>query len=230
MNRDPSEILNRLLIEGQTVGLSFPWHRSKNAYKWLIAESLLRRTTRTAALRAYRELLRVYPSWVALSRASEEDVAGAVAWMGLGRQRARQLVALARAITERFHRRVPKTRAELLQLPGVGNYTADAIMLYVRNEKAFPIDANVQRVLRRALGMPTPVGTRHSEPYRDRPMEALRELAVQTYTASELATIHRAILHMAWASCRPHPQCGYCPLRSVCFFLSNPHSRDSSSR
>ncbi len=213
------EIGDRLLEHGKDVGPFLPWHHSADPYHWLVAEALLRRTTRTAAHKAFVSLIEAYPGWTALLAAPPEGIAERIAWVGLGNQRSRQLKALAKKIMEELDGVVPCTRDALLALPGVGLYVADAVMLYSCGREAFPIDANVKRVVRRVIGLPTPIGTRHSEPYRDPWLRRVVTHFLAVYEVSQLVDIHRGILHIAWVACKPRPNHSLCPLRQVCTYV-----------
>ena len=205
--------LARLFLEqGQSFGSLLPWHASKNFYHWLVAESLLRRTTRTAARKAFQTLIEAYPTWQALAAAPEEEIARKIAWTGLGNQRSKHLKALARSLIERGGENPPCTREALLKLPGVGHYIADAVLLYACGKKAFPIDSNVQRVFRRVMGLPVPKGTRHSDPYLDPLVKAAVEKIMRLHSQATLVHIHRGILRIVWETCRPRPNCASCAL------------------
>lgn len=223
----------RLLEHGRAVGPFLPWHGSEDPYLWLVAESLLRRTTRTAAHKAFKELVESYPTWRALSAAPQEEVAKRIAWVGLGNQRSQQLKAMATAVTAELDGAALCSRDTLLKLPGVGSYIADAVLLHVCTQKAFPIDANVQRVLRRVVALPTPMGTRHSNPYRDPWVKKAIDYIVPQYTAAELGHIHRGTLHLAWETCRPKPKCTPCALKDICKYalgvLSTTNTKDGNS-
>jgi A/G-specific adenine glycosylase len=208
----------RCLLEyGRAIGPFMPWHGSANPYHWLVAEVLLRRTTRSAAQRAFDDLVRAFPTWEALAQASRDEILERIAWLGLGNQRSRHLRAMALTVTEKFETRDLCNEQALLDLPGVGRYIADAVRLHVCQEKILPIDASLQRVVRRVMGLPTPTRTAHSDPYRDRWVEKATNWVIRTHSADELATIHRSILYVAWENCRPdNPRCSSCPLMDFC--------------
>lgn len=208
--------LRALLRVGRTVGPFMPWHHSADAYNWLVAESLLRRTTRTAAQKAYSALIAKYPRWDALNSATHEEIIELIGWVGLGNQRAKHLKALAGAMVNHQASEAMCERSRLLRLPGVGDYIADAVLLYVCHERRFPIDPNIQRVFRRVIGLPTAIGTRHSVPYDDPWLARVSEHLSRYYTAEKLIDIHRGVLYVAWTTCRPRTDCPACPLQRHC--------------
>lgn len=197
LTRNDYKIL-RKSIEGLTAygkekGPFLPWHFSKEGYHWIVAESLLRRTTRTAAEKAYSELIARYSSWKNLSEAPNSDIKSIVAWLGLGQQRSDQLKKLSGAIVGQYGGETPKGRDKLLGLPGVGDYIADAVMLYVHRRKFFPIDPNIQRVIRRNLSHPTPIGTRHSTPYSDQLIQEFAGYALKRLKIEDIICLHRGV-------------------------------------
>jgi len=216
-----AELAARLIETGRAVGPLMPWHHSADPYHWLIAESLLRRTTRTAAHKAFLSLIADYPDWPSLLSASETDIRQRIAWVGLGAQRSKQFKALAHSIQVLHAGTVPRLREELLTLPGVGLYIADAVRLYAFEQTAFPIDPNVQRVYRRVMRLPTPRGTRHTDPYRDPHTLSFAAYLVNNFSTQELQDAHRGLLHIAWTTCRPIPACEYCPLGLTCAYAND---------
>jgi A/G-specific adenine glycosylase len=212
--------LDYLCDIGQERGPFLPWHTVDQPYNWLVAESLLRRTTRTAAQKAYSSLVREYPDWESLSTASQDEIAAHISWVGLGKQRARQLKAMAIKVVSDLGADMLGDRQKLESLPGVGPYIAEAVLLYVYRQRHFPIDANIQRVLRRIAGLPTPIGTRHSNPYRDPYVQRACQYIISRFTNNELISLHRGLLIVAWENCRPRPQCNNCPLSKLCGYKS----------
>jgi A/G-specific adenine glycosylase len=203
---------------GKETGPFLPWHFSNNSYNWLVAECLLRRTTRTAAEKAYSELINKYPSWSSLARADSSNIKSIIAWIGLGQQRSNQLKKLSKKVIDSYKGEVPKNRDKILALPGVGDYIADAVMLYVHKRKFFPRDSNIQRVIRRNLRRPTPIGTRHSTPYKDRVAQKYAEYVLRKYNIDGITCLHRGHLIVSWNFCRPKPICSKCILEGSCLY------------
>lgn len=210
-----------LIKIGHEIGPFLPWHFSENGYHWLIAECLLRRTTRSAAEKAYNQLLNDYPSWESLAEASIEDIKKRIAWIGLGQQRSTQLKNLSETMVLEYNSEIPNKRKQLLSLIGIGDYIADAILLYVHKKKYFPIDPNIQRVIRRILGRPTSIGTRHSTPYSDAVLKRFSVYVLRKYQVEDIVNLHRGMLLVSWEVCRPKPNCDKCNLNSICIFYHN---------
>lgn len=212
------EATNCLIQIGHDIGPFLPWHHSTDGFHWLVAECLLRRTTRSAAEKAYSSLIGTYTSWYSLADAPAQDIKAHIGWIGLGQQRSSQLKKLAEIIVERYGCSTPRTRKSLKGLPGIGDYIADAILLYVHRIKAFPIDPNIQRVMRRILGRPTSIGTRHSTPYKDPLLTDFSSYVRRKYLVDDLIKLHRGLLSVSWDVCRPKPKCVACTLNSICTF------------
>lgn len=123
----------------------FPWRRTDNPYRILVSEIMLQQTQADRVVRKYKEFIRRFPDARSLSRASVRDVL--VAWQGLGYNR--RAVALHRAaieIVRRFHGRVPRSYEDLRSLPGIGDYTAGAIMVFAYDSPSVMIETNIRSV------------------------------------------------------------------------------------
>jgi A/G-specific adenine glycosylase len=128
-----------------------PWRRTRDPYRIWISEAMLQQTRVETVIPYYRRFLDRFPSVRALASAPVEDVLAA--WSGLGYyRRARSLRDAARTILERHAGRFPSRREELLELPGVGPYTAGAIASIAFDHPEPLVDGNVARVFSRLLG------------------------------------------------------------------------------
>jgi endonuclease III len=193
------------------------WHHSRDPYEWFVAELLLRRTIRTAAERAFEELISKYTNWKDLANARRSEIKDLVSCVGLGNQRSKHLLALASKILEDYDGSVPIKRDRLTELPGVGEYTTDAIHLYVHGLTAFPMDAGIQRALRRLDAKAIPENTEHTNPYQDPYLHQIATSLCQEVSSSDLAAVHRGTLAVSWKFCKKEePICTECCLESVC--------------
>jgi len=208
--------LERLLKLGLERYPFLPWHTSEDPFVWLVAELLLRRTTRTAATRVFAALIHAYPTPKILAQASQDEVRRYVSQLGLGNVRSKHLVELAQQLVRKHGGMVPHNRQELLQLPGVGEYVADAVLLHAFQERALPLDAASQRVVRRLLGLAPPARTRHSTPEKDEALQWFKETALSMYNPAELKGIHLGLLVLSWETCKRSPKCNGCLLQPVC--------------
>ena len=203
--------------------------------KWLLAELLLRRTTRVAAQRVFTEFTANYPSLRHITEASEDELSQILAPLGLVKQRTSQLKKLALVLQREYGGDIPCTKAELLKLPGIGDYAADSVLLYACGKNAFPIDGGIQRVLRRVAGLPTSRGSKkirstrrvrfNKDPWiahaKDYLLKAVPDI-------SELRFVHRGLLLVAWETCRARAVCTKCVLFSNCSYAMEGNYRPKS--
>ena len=196
------------LIEWGSGGRNYPWRtETTSAWELLVAEMLLKRTTAKAASRLYPSITRSYPTPTDLDLASEADVAEQLVSIGLQNQRARALKAAAAHIVEVHGGLVPDTLESLTRVPGVGDYTARAVLCYGFKRRTAPVDSNVVRVLRR-LFYSHSVGWSESDS---------QMLADSLLPLSGVREYNLGLLDFSAAVCRPaSPLCGSCSIRSMC--------------
>jgi A/G-specific adenine glycosylase len=170
---------------------------------------MLQQTQVVTVLRYYDRWFELFPTWESLARANETDVLHA--WQGLGYySRARHLHQCARWVVQCCGGKLPTDVKALLELPGIGRYTAGAIASFAFNLPAPILDANVTRVLARLVNLETPIDR---EPGRS----ALWELAERLVTGPEPGTFNSALMELGALICTPRsPACGSCPVRSSC--------------
>ncbi len=122
-----------------------PWRFSPSPYRVLVSEIMLQQTGISRVMAKYGAFLRAFPSLRRLAQASVADVLAA--WKGLGyNRRALALLKTARIICENHRGRVPRSLDELVALPGIGQATASAVLVYAFNMPVAFIETNVRRV------------------------------------------------------------------------------------
>jgi len=187
----------------------YPWRRlGVTPFEVLVAEILLKRTTATAAARVYHSIITKYPNLAALTTASEEAIAEDLVTIGLQAQRAHDLKRLAEYVSEQESGEIPRDLEQLLRVPGLGDYSARAILSFAYGIMTAVVDSNVERVLRRV--------------FRDYMPEKISRELLQT-TADELLpeSDHRSfnlgLLDLGAIVCRyVRPKCNKCPLVFLC--------------
>lgn len=126
-------------------GRSFPWRDTTDPYKILVSEIMLQQTQTDRVIPKYKSFLRKFPTVRALARASLGDVLRE--WSGLGyNRRAKMLHACAKAVISEHKGKFPNTYEGLLDLPGVGPYTAGAVLAFAFNEPHAIIETNIRTV------------------------------------------------------------------------------------
>ena len=127
---------------------AYPWRQTRDPYAIWVSEVMLQQTQAARVVPAYRSFLRRFPTVRALAAAPRRDVVAE--WGGLGyNRRAVRLSEAARAIDRDHDGRIPRAKDELLELPGVGPYTAAAVASMGFGEPVAVVDTNVRRVVSR---------------------------------------------------------------------------------
>src|SRR5439155_16761240 len=127
-------------------GRDLPWRRTRDPYAILVSEYMLQQTQVTTVLSYYNKWLRRFPDFATLAHASEASVLHA--WQGLGYYaRARNLLATAGIVVNRYGGHVPYEIARMRELPGIGRYTANAIATFAFDQSVPIVEVNTARVL-----------------------------------------------------------------------------------
>jgi A/G-specific adenine glycosylase len=186
-----------------------PWRRRRDAYRIWISEIMLQQTQVDAVIPYYRRWLRRFPNARALAAAPLRDVLAV--WEGLGYYaRARNLHRAAQQVVNELGGRLPRTRAQLRRLPGIGPYTAAAIASIAFGEPAAVLDSNVKRVLARVFDFREDVKAASGE----RKLWALAERLVPPDRAGDY---NQALMDLGATLCTPRaPACAACPVRAIC--------------
>lgn len=187
-----------------------PWRAAApDPYHVLVSEAMLQQTQVATVIPYFERFIDAFPAVADLAAADEQRVLRL--WQGLGYyRRARHLHAAAEMIADRFGGRVPSTVGDLLELPGVGRYTAGAIASIAYGRRAPILDGNVARVLSRWFEIETPVG---SVPGRKR----LWELAEEVVDDARPGDFNQAMMELGALVCTPRePKCGRCPVADHC--------------
>jgi len=190
-----------------------PWRRTRDPYAIWISEAMLQQTRVEVVIPYYARFLARLPDVRALAQAEEEDVLAL--WSGLGYYaRARSLRNAARGIVERHGGVLPRTREAWLALPGVGPYTAGAVLSIAFGQPEALVDGNVQRVLARLFALEAPRG---STALASTCWELARILVPGTPDEPAPGDWNQALMELGARVCTPRaPRCGDCPLRAHC--------------
>ncbi len=186
-----------------------PWIGEKDPYKVWVSEILLQQTTVRQGLKYYSNFIAAFPTVRALAQAREEKVMKV--WQGLGYySRARHMHQAARQILENHHGKIPPVYGELINLKGIGPYTAGAIMCFAFNTPCAAIDGNVIRVITRYYGIHDPVDTQAV-------FNKIRSIAQELVENAPPALFTQAIMDFGSLQCTPRsPLCHTCPLNKEC--------------
>ena len=187
-----------------------PWRETQDPYKIWLSEIILQQTRVAQGLPYYLAFAEAYPSVQQLAEASEEEVLRL--WQGLGYySRARNLHACAKYIWNELGGNFPNSYATLIQLKGVGNYTAAAISSFAFGEVQAVVDGNVFRVLARYFGIATDIASSKGK----KEFEALANQLIPIEAPGEF---NQAMMDFGSRCCVPkNPNCTACPLANSCF-------------
>jgi len=170
---------------------------------------MLQQTQVTTVVGYYQRFLQRFPDVTTLAAAGIDEVLHL--WSGLGYySRARNLHASAQRVALVHAGELPRTRAQLMELPGIGRSTAAAILALAHNRSEAILDANVRRVLARCFGIGADTGGRALE-------QQLWRQAERCMPASRAATYTQAIMDFGATLCTQRaPACERCPLVGDC--------------
>src|SRR5216684_7408390 len=186
-----------------------PWRQTKDPYGIWLSEIMLQQTRVAAAIPYYERFLKRFPDVHALAGAPEEEVLRL--WSGLGYySRARNLQKAAQQIVGRYGGKFPGRMEEVLALPGIGDYTAAAILSIAFGEKQAVLDGNVARVLAR-------LGVIRGDLRAPQPWRALQKTANSLLDPNSPGDWNQAVMELGATLCSPRsPQCLLCPVAQFC--------------
>ena len=190
-------------------GRDLPWRRTRDPYRVLVSEFMLQQTQVSRVREYYPRFLERFPDLESLARAKPRTVREA--WDGLGYYaRARNLHELAQCVTRRHDGTLPDEPEELLELPGVGPYTAGAVASFAYEKPVPAVDTNVARVIRRVF-----FGKREA---RNGKREVWRLASVLVPKNGKRAwRFNQAVMELGALICVARkPKCPECPVRPVC--------------
>ena len=185
-----------------------PW-RTPDAYAVLVSEFMLQQTTVATVTPRFHAWMKTFPTIADLAAAPEQQVLSA--WEGLGYySRARRLHGAARAIVTQYAGEVPTEEDALLSLPGVGPYTAAAILAFAHDRPAVVLDTNIIRVLSRWSDLQLPIDTAGGK-------KALEGIGADFFPRSGCRSMASALMDLGATLCRSGtPDCPACPLQKTC--------------
>ena len=205
----PEAVGQRLLAWSEGVERPFPWRQRRDPYIVWVSETMLQQTQVATVIPYLERWLERFPDVYALAEAPLEDVLKA--WEGLGYYaRARNLHRAARVIVEQHNGLIPDDRSALLALPGIGPYTAGAILSLAFNKDEPILDGNARRVLSRVFGI-------EEDPRRSTVQRRLWQLAASLILPGHARQLNEAIMDLGRDVCTPRsPRCDLCPLSDMC--------------
>jgi len=206
---NPGEISERLLDWFAATRRDLPWRRTYDPYQVWISEVMLQQTQMDRVVPFFLRWLARFPDVAAVAESELAELIGY--WEGLGYySRVRTLHQSARQIVNRHDGRLPDRYEELLALPGIGPYTAGAIMSIAFNRDYPAVDGNVKRVLARLDDLTAPSGSKELE-------AQCQQRAGELLPSGRARDFNQALMELGALVCLPRqPGCATCPLAQLC--------------
>lgn len=191
-----------------------PWRHTDDPYKIWISEIILQQTRVEQGLPYYLNFINRFDNVKTLAQADEDEVLKY--WQGLGYySRARNLLAAAIQIQTQFMGKFPNTKHQLLQLKGIGNYTASAIASFAFNEKVAVVDGNVFRVIARLFNITTPSKSAKG-------LKEVEKILEPLMPEKNTSLFNQALMEFGALHCVPKsPDCVNCELKEMCYAYQN---------
>lgn len=201
---------------------TFPW-RSSSPFHILVAECLLHRTRASQVAPIYNAFVVRYPAPENLATADPAEVRKALAPLGLS-WRIDLMIGMAQQIVTAHGGSVPDTRADLLALPGVGPYIADAVLCFGFQQPVALVDANTIRIAGRYLYAVEWKGDAR------RAQQVVRSVARLVDPARPVPTNYALLDFGALVCTARNPACGNCPVSQHCLYRLAPRQPKSDAR
>jgi A/G-specific adenine glycosylase len=202
-------------------GRALPWRTTRDPYRILIAECMLQQTQVRRVLSAYPVFLARFPTLRALSAATRRQVVQA--WQGMGyNNRAIRLLTCARTLVHDYGGRLPREYKTLTALPGIGKYTAHALLVCAFDQQLPIVDVNIRRVLSRVFW-------RMTSPSETRRNNEVWKFAADILPRNQAYAWNQALMDLGATVCTARkPSCDRCPIATNC--RSRPAMKHPPSR
>lgn len=189
---------------------TLPWRTRRSAWRSLVSELMLQQTQVARVVEKFIPFMERFPDPASLAAADEQEVLAM--WQGLGYyRRARNLKRSAEYIVQHFGGRTPLDVDDLLQLPGVGRYTAGAVASIAGRRRVPIVDGNVQRVLARLHADDADPSS------RDAIDRAWQRAGALVEACDRPDHLNEGLMELGALVCTPGvPDCGTCPVASGC--------------
>lgn len=206
-----SDFRRRLLRWYSQNSRPLPWRETRDPYRIWVSEIMLQQTQVASVIDYYHRFLKRFPDVESLAAAKEQDVLAV--WTGLGYyRRARQMWRAAQEIVANYSGQFPDELAAVRSLPGIGRYTAGAILSLAFGKPAPILEANTLRLFSRLLGL-------REDPKSAAAQQTLWEFAdfILPRRGVNIPLINQAVMELGSQVCTPKgPSCSQCPLSSLC--------------
>lgn len=203
---DLSVILNKNIIIRQ-----FPWRKTKDPYKIMIAEFMLHRTKAEQVVLVYEDFINKYPNLDALAKADTEQISKYTEHLGL-HWRSNHFINSAKFIIDNFKGIYPSNKEDLLKIPGVGDYVSSVIITVCFNKSVSVIDSNIARFINRFYGLGYTGEIRRKK-------EIIKKAEILFNNENSAIFLFSLLDFMALICTAKKPRCSECILNDECSYV-----------
>jgi len=204
-------ITNKILYWYDNNKRSLPWRKKnsqiKREYYTLVSEFMLQQTQVSTVIPYFKNFIKNIPNLESLANINEKKLLKY--WEGLGYySRVRNLKKTAKIVVSKYNKKLPNTFEKLKALPGIGDYTASAILSIVFNKSFIPLDGNVERIIKRILNLKS-----EKETSKENIINKKKFLG----TSNRSSDYAQALMELGALICKPkNPHCTKCPIIKNC--------------
>jgi len=206
------QIISKLLLWYASNKRDLPWRLKKEdnlplPYYVFVSEYMLQQTTVPTVKTRFEEFIKIWPTLKDLAKTTEPKILKF--WSGLGYySRARNLLKAAKIINKNYKSEIPNKYEDLIILPGIGDYTAKAILGIGYNESVMPLDANIERILARLYALDKPL---------IKIKQILSENAQLFLSKKHSSNLIQSFMDYGSIICTPrNPNCSICGINKYC--------------
>ena len=211
------QIISKLLVWYRKNKRILPWrfllkNNLPNPYHILISEFMLQQTTVQTVAPKFDEFIKIWPNLRSFKTTKESRILKV--WSGLGYyKRAINLLKSIKIILKKHKNIIPNEYSELIQLPGIGDYTAKAILGIAFNKPVMPVDVNIERIIIRVYGLSETINSNN---------KIITDCSTKLISKKKSSNLIQAFMDYGSLICLPNnPKCGKCIISSYCKAYKN---------
>lgn len=203
-----------LVTWGKNNGNSYKWRQNAKPYSVLMAEIMLHRTQATQVEPVYRNFIKHYPTLSALASGSRHSIRTILKPLGLN-WRINAVFKMSGVLKNRFSGVIPKQKVDLLDLPGVGDYIANAVRCFAWKYPEPLVDTNAVRVVGRIFGLKAKDSSRRTKVFK--------EIIAKLVSTEKPREFNYSLIDLAHNACHKtrDPECNACPVQLYCSYGQN---------
>jgi A/G-specific adenine glycosylase len=211
-------MINKLVQWSNSEFYNLPWRKNRTLYGTLVSEIMLQQTTVSTVLNHFDKFLKEYPTLKDVALATDEQLT--ISWKGLGYyRRARNLKKACETICDQYQGEIPLDFEKLIAIPGIGDYTANAILAIGADLPTLALDANLERVLARLFEIKTVKGPKLLKEIRSQFED--KKIAQDVFKVGG-RNYNEALMDLGRNYCQSRRvSCELCPISSMCKSYKN---------